>query len=193
MFTLESHIQGLIFDFDGTLADTMPLHYQAWQTTVQDHNAEFPEDLFYAWAGVPSDKVVMRLNEAGGYQLNPLQIMEEKEARFIKIIHQVQPIEPVVAIAKQYKNKLPMAVATGGIPEVVIPMMRTLGFENFFDALVTAADVENGKPAPDTFLEAARRINIVPEACHVFEDADLGLEGAQRAGMTTTDVRPWYR
>ncbi len=190
--TIEPNIKGLIFDSDGTLIDTMPLHYLAWQETMQPHGIDFPEAMFYALAGVPSVKIVEILNEKHGRELDPLEIVHAKEALFVKkYLPQAQPITPVVNIARQYKGKLPMAVATGGNMSVVSNALRTIGLTDFFDAVVTADDVVNGKPAPDTFLEAARRLGVEPEMCQVFEDAEAGLEGARRAGMVATDVRPW--
>ena len=189
MFTIEPHIQGLIFDNDGTLADTMPSHYIAWRETVQAYKADFPEQLFYDLAGVPSDKIVTILNETFGYQLEPHVIAHEKERRFLQNLSRIQPIEPVVRVAKQYKGRLPMAVATGGVASVALSVLEAIGLNDFFDAVITADDVIHGKPAPDIFLEAARQINISPGYCQVFEDSDLGLEGAQRAGMVAVDVR----
>lgn len=193
-FTANPDVQGLIFDSDGTLVDTMPLHYLAWHETMESANAHFPEQLFYDLAGVPSDKITMILNEKFGYQFDPQQTALKKEQLFLeKYLPQARPIEAVLAIAKAYKGRLPMAVATGGIPRVVNSALKAIGMEDFFDTIVTSEDVANGKPAPDTFLEAARRLNVVPEHCVVFEDSDLGLEGAKRAGMTAVDVRPWLK
>ena len=192
MITIEPHIQGLIFDSDGTLIDTMPLHYLAWEETVQTRGAHFPEELFYELAGVPSDKIAEILNETFGYQLNPQKTAADKERLFLECyLPKAKPIEPVVAIARANKGQLPMAVATGGIPVVVQAALKAIGLENFFDTVVTSEDVANGKPAPDTFLEAARRLQVDPKACLVFEDSDLGLEAAKRAGMAGIDVRPW--
>ncbi|MDX1521682.1 MAG: HAD-IA family hydrolase [Anaerolineae bacterium] len=192
MITIEPHIRGLIFDCDGTLADTMPMHYLAWQETVAQEGAVFPEPLFYELAGVPSDKIAEILNEKFGYTLDPQKIAIQKEEKFLEKLPTTQPIEVIVDIARTYKGKMPMAVATGGIPPITLPILKAIGLEDFFDAVVTAEDVVNGKPAPDVFLEAARRINIEPRYCQVFEDSDLGLEGAVKAGMVATDIRPWY-
>ncbi len=192
MFTVEPHIQGLIFDCDGTLVDTMLLHYQAWQEYVVGKDMDFPYELFIDLAGAPSDKIIEILNKKFGYSLDLQETAEAKEQLFLeKYLGQAQAIEPVVAIAKSQKGKLPMAVGTGGIPAVVDSALKAIDMDGFFDAIVTAHDVENGKPAPDTFLEAARRMNVEPEFCVVFEDSDMGLEAARRAGMIAIDVRPW--
>ena len=189
---VELYIQGLIFDCDGTLADTMPLHYLAWRETVQARDADFPEKLFYELAGVPSERIVEILNETFGYRLDPKQTAEAKEYLFLETyLPQAQPIEPVVAIARKYKGQLPMAVATGAVQAVVQLNLKAIGLADFFDTVVAADDVARGKPAPDTFLEAARRLKVAPRYCQVFEDSDLGLEAARRAGMLGVDVRPW--
>lgn len=192
MLAIEPHIQGLIFDCDGTLADTMPTHYRAWQETLSRFDAEFPELLFYDLAGVPSDKIVTILNEMFGYQLDPQAIADQKEARFLEILADVRPIEPVAALAWQYKGQLPMAVATGGIHKIVKPILQAIDMADLFDTIVTSEDIAHGKPAPDTFLESARRLNVPASRCQVFEDSNLGLEAADRAGMVATDVRPVY-
>ena len=192
MLTVEPHIQGLIFDCDGTLADTMPLHYQAWQETLQLFEVAFPEKLFYGLAGVPSDQIVTILNEKFGRDLDPKAVAEHKENQFIKHLSKIQPIEPVVAIAQHYRGQLPMAVATGGTADVAFPILASIGLKDFFTTVVTANDVPTSKPAPDIFLEAARRINISASYCQVFEDSDLGLMGAEKAGMVATDIRPWH-
>jgi beta-phosphoglucomutase family hydrolase len=193
-FTANADVQGLIFDADGTLIDTMPLHYLAWQETVQVEGGHFPEQLFYDLAGVPSDKIAEILNETFGYQLDPKQTAVNKEHLFLeKYLAKARPIEAVLAIATAYKGRLPLAVATGGVSHVVNLALKNIGLEHFFDAIVTSEDVRHGKPAPDTFLEAAHRLKVEPRHCVVFEDSDLGLEGARRAGMTAIDVRPWLK
>lgn len=191
MTIIEPHIQALIFDCDGTLADTMPLHYLAWQETMKTVNGEFPEKLFYELGGASNERIIIALNEKFGYQFDIKTLAQDKDERYLTLLSRVTPIEPVVAIARQYKGRLPIAVATGGTPTLVRSTLEAIGLSNFFDAIVTSHDVVHPKPAPDVFLESARRLNVAPEYCHVFEDADLGIEGAKRAGMSVTDIRPW--
>lgn len=191
MFKLEPHIQALIFDCDGTLADTMPLHYRAWQQTMEAVNGHFPEKLFYDLGGASNERIVNTLNQTFGYQFDVPTLARDKDERYLKLVPQAKPIAAVVEIAHQYKGHLPMAVATGGTPTLVKTTLQAIGLSDFFDAVVTSHDVAHAKPAPDIFLECARRINVTPELCHVFEDADLGIEGAKRAGMSVSDIRPW--
>jgi beta-phosphoglucomutase-like phosphatase (HAD superfamily) len=189
MFVPGSHVKALIFDCDGTLADTMPLHYLAWQEALREINGRFSEKLFYQLAGAPNDKILTYLNETLGCNLNIEEVSQAKDEYFRLYLPQARPIEPVVAIARQYKGRLPMAVATGGILSHIQITLQGIGLANFFDAIVTVEEVARPKPAPDTFLEAARRLGVAPQYCHVFEDGDLGIEGARHAGMTVTDVR----
>ena len=186
-------VQGLVFDCDGTIADTMPLHYRAWCEAVQLHGHEFPEVLFYELAGVPSVRIAEILNERHGYRLPPRECAERKEQLYERLIEHVVPIEPVVQLVKQYAGKLPMAVATGGTRVICTRTLAALRLIEQFQAIVTADDVPNGKPAPDVFLECARRLGVAPERCYAFEDAELGLQAARAARMVAVDIRPMYR
>ncbi|MCB0214549.1 MAG: HAD-IA family hydrolase [Anaerolineae bacterium] len=190
--TVEPHIKGIIFDADGTLIDTMPAHYMAWEQTAQLFGGHISETLFYELAGVPSRRIVEILNEKFGYSWDPDEFAEHKESIYINtFLPQVKIIEPVVNIAKAYKGRMPLAVGTGATQEVVQAALNITGINYLFDAVVGADDVEHGKPAPDTFLEAARRLGVEPHYCLVYEDSDLGLKAAESAGMTHVDVRPY--
>ena len=183
--------RGAIFDCDVTLADTMSLHYQAWCRALAARNAEFSEQLFYDLAGVPTIDIVRILNERFGYQLSPEETAAEKELFYEELLPLAQPIERVVGLVHEYSGRYPMAVASGGIRRLVARTVEALGIADRFQALCTAEDVEHGKPAPDLFLFAARAIQVEPADCVVFEDSDLGLEAARRAGMQSVDIRPW--
>jgi len=192
MFELPGDIQGLIFDCDGTIADTMPLHYRAWASALREHGHDFPEALFYEMAGIPSVRIVELLNERHGYDMPPVETADRKERMYLKTIQHGRAIEPVVQIVHQFAGKLPMAVATGGTRAIASKTLEALKVIQHFAALVTADDVAHGKPAPDIFLEAARRIGVAPARCCAFEDAELGLQSARAAGMLVIDVRPMH-
>lgn len=189
-----ANVQGLVFDCDGTIADTMPLHYQAWVAALNEHGHDFPEALFYEMAGIPTVRIIEILNEKHGYTLPVQEAADRKESLYEELLPQVVPIEPVVRLVKQYAGKLPMAVATGGTRAIVAKTLDALHLLEYFrpDTIVTADDVKHGKPAPDIFVESARRLGVAPERCWAFEDADLGLQAARAAGMHTVDIRPMY-
>ena len=182
-------IKGIIFDCDGTLADTMPLHWKAWQTVTAKHGLHFPEDRFYSLGGVPSRDIFKMLCAEQGKDLDCLALSLEKENVYLPFLPEVKAIDVVVEVAKANHGKLPMAVASGGLKHIIEQVLEHLKIRNFFDAIVTSEDVKHQKPAPDIFLEAARRIGVLPEDCRAYEDTDLGMQAIRSAGMEAIDVR----
>jgi beta-phosphoglucomutase-like phosphatase (HAD superfamily) len=182
-------IRGLIFDCDGTLADTMPLHWRAWQVITARHNLDLPVERFYSLGGVPSRDILKMLSIEQKIPLDHLAVAREKESIYQPLIAQVEPINRVVAIARENHGRLPMAVASGGTRKMIEQVLEHLGIKHLFASVVTSEDVENQKPAPDIFLEAARRINVPPEFCRAYEDTDLGMRSIRSAGMEAVDVR----
>jgi beta-phosphoglucomutase-like phosphatase (HAD superfamily) len=182
-------IRGLIFDCDGTLADTMPLHWRAWQLIAARHRIHLPEDRFYSLGGVPSREILKMLSAEQGLGLDHLAVAREKEAEYLPLIAQVEPINVVVGVAREHYGKLPMAVASGGTRRSIEQVLNHLGIRHLFQTVVTSEEVERQKPAPDIFLEAARRIGVPPRSCRAYEDTDLGMKAIQAAGMEAVDVR----
>jgi beta-phosphoglucomutase-like phosphatase (HAD superfamily) len=193
MIEIPSNIRGLVFDCDGTVADTMPLHYQAWVQALGEFGVEFPEALFYEMAGVPTARIIEILNERHGHHMPVQETADYKESLYIKLIPQVIPIDPVVQLVNRYYGLLPMAIATGGTLAVVSKTLNALGLFDRFQAIVTADDVKHGKPAPDIFLESARRLGVPPGLCCAFEDGEAGLVSARAAGMMVIDIRPFHK
>jgi HAD superfamily hydrolase (TIGR01549 family) len=182
-------IKALIFDCDGTLADTMPLHWQAWQTITSRHGVVFPEARFYALGGVPSRHILQMLREEQRLAIDPIAVSREKEEEYLKLMAQIGPIHEIVEIAKDHAGKLPMAVASGGTKPVIEKVLRHLNIRALFAAVVTSEDVVHQKPSPDIFLEAARRLGVSPTKCRGYEDTDIGLTAIRAAGMDAVDVR----
>ena len=185
----DSEIRGLIFDCDGTLVDTMPLHWRAWNSVCKRHGIVFPEERFYALGGVPSVKILHMLKDEEGLDMDPVAVSREKEEAYIPLMPEAKLIEPIAAIARDAQGRLPMAVATGGRAKYIKPLLESVGILDWFGAVVTADDVENHKPAPDTFLKAAALIGVSAEECRAYEDTDLGMEAIRAAGMEAVDVR----
>ena len=187
------HPQGLIFDCDGTLANTMPLHWRAWNLITQRHGLHFPEDRFYSLGGVPSRDILKMLAEEQGRSLDHIAVAHVKEEAYLPLMAEVEPIHAVVEIAKAHHGKIPMAVASGGTQKIICDVLEHLKIRNLFDAVVTSEMVTDQKPAPDIFLEAARRIGVNPKFCRAYEDTDLGLTAIRAAGMEAVDVRQWHK
>jgi HAD superfamily hydrolase (TIGR01509 family) len=179
----------LIFDCDGTLADTMPAHYRAWQEVLRPYEIPFPEPRFYSLGGTPTVEIARLLVADSGRAIDHSVLARAKEQAFLTQIDRVLPIEKVVAVARAGRGVTPMAVASGGYRRIVERTLGHLGILDWFAVVVAAEDTPRHKPEPDVFLEAARRLGVAPAVCTVYEDTDLGVEAARRAGMRWVDVR----
>jgi HAD superfamily hydrolase (TIGR01509 family) len=177
--------QAYIFDCDGTLVDSMPLHYIAWVEALKQHDApfEFTEEVFYAHAGIKEQDVVKILNAQHGTNIDPVSVDELKMEIFRRRIPEVQPVRPVAEFAKSLEGRFPMAVASGSEEPTVRGCLEATGLIHLFETIITPKLVKHGKPAPDMFLLAAERMGIAPSECLVLEDGNSGLEAAKAAGM----------
>lgn len=193
-YDIKPGIKGLIFDLDGTLADTMPLHFKCWQTACKKYGAEIDNSFLRKYSGSPgrviAEEVIRTRNLIG--VVSTEEIINEKLLLFSAEHHTVKPIEPVTEIVKKYHGKLPMAIGTGGHREAVYLTLEITGLQKYFDIVVTANDVDKFKPDPETFLKCASLMNVEPQYIEVFEDSQLGIDAALAAGMIPTDVRTWY-
>lgn len=188
---LQPHHQALVFDCDGTLADSMPVHWVAWSAVLEKHRLGhlFPHERFLSFGGRPSVKIIEQLAEEAGVDVDAPAIAAEKRAAYLERIGEVVTIEPILAVAREHRGKLPMAVATGSGRFPASRTLEAIGVNGWFDAVVTADDVTHPKPHPETFLKAAEALGVAPEHCLAFEDAEPGLQSARAAGMDVIDVR----
>jgi len=189
--TVDPGARGLIFDIDGTISDTMPIHLIAYQETAAEYGFEISSELFYSLSGIPAYQTSLLLKEKFGMNFDPHEFADKKEYHFLQNIHKAKAIQPVVKIIQEYAGKLPMACGTGGTRYYAEKTLELAGVRKYFEHIVTAEDVLNHKPHPDTFLKAAALIGVSPELCQVFEDSILGLQAAKAAGMIATDVIPF--
>jgi len=177
---------GYIFDLDGTLVDTMPLHYRAWNRAMQQAGLreELSEDLFYSLGGVPTRRVARLLAEHYGLTIDVEKVFHQKEALFLELRAEMKLIEAVVAFARQAATAhIPVSVASGGPRDIVRHTLELMHLRELFPVVVTPEDVAHGKPAPDMFLLAAKQMGVAPGKCLVFEDAEPGIQAAEAAGM----------
>ena len=174
-----------IFDCDGTLVDSMPLHYVAWCESLRRHEApfEFTEEVFYSLAGGREQDTVILLNKQYGTSIDPDSVAEVKSTIFNQRIPEIQTVPPVAALAREWHGRLPMSVASGSEPETVHACLTATDLIHLFETIVTPRDVKRGKPAPDMFLLAAERMGVDPADCLVFEDGKSGMDAAKAAGM----------
>jgi beta-phosphoglucomutase-like phosphatase (HAD superfamily) len=184
--------KGLIFDLDGTLADTMPIHYIAWKNATARYGIEFTPELFSELAGIPLYPTVVKLNQIFGTNIDPKEMGDNKEAEFERNMHLTPEIKIVTDLVRRYHGILPMAIGTGGMRRLAVKTLEIIGMQDYFDVLVTSEDVQNYKPHPETFLKCAELIGIDPVDCEVFEDGILGIKAAETAGMMVIDVTQYY-
>ena len=186
----EGPFEAYIFDCDGTLADSMPVHYDAFLKTFAQMGVEFDltEEIYYGLAGVPIHEFVANLNHRFNTQIDSHEVGEWKNRFYRESLDCIQPVAVVVDLLKSMVGKVPIAVASGGTRHCVSRTLSIIGVADDIDALVTAEDVQNGKPAPDIFLKAAQLLNVDPGKCLVFEDAALGIQAAHSAGMQAVHV-----
>ena len=183
---------GYIFDLDGTLIDSMPAHYRAWDAALHRFGlAEtLDQDLFYSMGGIPSVRVAELFGQHYGLTLDTEEVMEVKERIYKEGLGEVTIIEPVADFARRMAARHPLAIVTGGTPDVALPGIQAVGLDHLFKIVITPLDVPvgRGKPAPDMFLLAATRMGVPAAECLVFEDAEPGIQGAEAAGMKVVRV-----
>ncbi len=182
--------EAVIFDCDGTLVDSMPAHFDAWCEALALYGAGgiFKEDVFFAMGGRPTKDIVVDLNSEYGLKLDPSTIALAKREAFLRKLDKVELIEEVAEFAKSLRGIVPMAVASGGSRYVVEKTLKLLDCSDWFDEVVTADDVINGKPDPEIFLHAAKLLGVDPRKCLVIEDAPPGVMAAEAAGMQVITI-----
>jgi beta-phosphoglucomutase family hydrolase len=177
-----------IFDCDGTIVDSMPLHYRAWKAALAEWNCDFPEDLFYSWGGKPVRKIIADLNQIYSLAIPIDTLATRKEALYLAQLPSLKVIPEVVEHITAQFGVIPLAVASGSRRDSVVGSLTTVGLLNNFNVIVSAEDYQHAKPAPDCFLLAAERLGVAPNDCLVFEDTQLGIQAATAAGMASVLV-----
>ncbi len=188
---VQEGIEGLIFDCDGTLVDSMPLHMFAWRAAFDQLEAALDEKFLFSLKGMKEIDIVQLYNRKFGTKLDPGGVVDLKHAFLLSRLPEIKAIDIVADLARSYQGKLPMAVASGSPSHIVIPELEQTGLKDLFTIILTADDGATPKPDPGIFLEAAGQLGIAPEHCQVFEDGELGLQAALNAGMLATDIRPF--
>jgi beta-phosphoglucomutase family hydrolase len=184
----EGAFRAYLFDCDGTIADSMPLHYIAWKKALSEWGCEFDEELFYQWGGKPVHEIIATLNQMRGLAMPVALVAERKEALYYEQLPHLKAVPEVLEQIEAHHGLFPMAVVSGSSRESVLNSLTTLGLTERFDTIVGAEDYQRSKPAPDAFLVAAERLDVSPENCLVFEDTALGIQAATAAGMASVRV-----
>ena len=183
--------KALIFDLDGTLSDSLPVHLATWNLIGDKYGFTFDPNILHELTGRPTIEFAIRVVEQYGVMEKPEILVKMKQESFWEMAHLLKPVDELVSIVKEYYGKIPMAVGTGASKKSAEVQLTELDIAKYFDAIVSADDVTEHKPEPETFLECARLMGVEPQFCQVFEDGDLGIAAAKKANMMVTDVRPF--
>jgi HAD superfamily hydrolase (TIGR01509 family) len=190
----EGSFGAYLFDCDGTIADSMPLHYLAWKKALGEWNCEFGEELFYAWGGMPVAEIISTLNEKHGLNMPVETVSRRKENLYFELLPQLKAVPEVLEHIEAERGRIPFAVVSGSTKESVVASLVSLNLLDRFEIFVCAGDYKKSKPDPEGFLLAAARLGVAAEACLVFEDTEMGIQAAQAAGMASVKVpAPWER
>lgn len=181
-----------LFDCDGTIADSLPLHHLAWQEALAPHGADFPRDLFLAWSGIPVPRTVEMLNEKFGHRMDPEEVAKVREEAYLALMPSVKAVPEVLAVIQAQHGKIPFAVVSGSPRASVIRTLSFLRLESLFPLIIGGDDSPRGKPHPDPYLLAAHKLGAAPASCLVFEDAELGVASAKAAGMQWVKIQPRF-
>jgi len=183
-----------LFDCDGTIADSMPLHYVAWKKALGEWNCEFGEELFYAWGGMPIAEIIATLNERHGLSMPVESVARRKEGLYYEMLPQLKVVPEVLEHIEAQHGRIPFAVVSGSTRDSVKASLETLKLLDRFETLVCAGEYSRSKPDPEAFLLAASKLRVAPQDCLVFEDTEMGIQAATAAGMASVRVPgPWER
>jgi HAD superfamily hydrolase (TIGR01509 family) len=186
--------QAYLFDCDGTIADSMPLHYLAWRQALGEWKCDFDEHLFYEWGGRPTTEIISTLNTMRGLKMPVESVADRKEALYYEFLPRLKAVPEVLEHIEAQHGRIPFAVVSGSTRESVEASLRSLNLLDRFDTLVCAGDYKKAKPDPEAFLVAAERLGVKPGDCLVFEDTEMGIKAARAAGMATVKIPlPWER
>jgi HAD superfamily hydrolase (TIGR01509 family) len=183
--------KALIFDLDGTLSDSLPLHVANWNWLGRKYGFTFDLQIVHEMTGMPTIMFARRIVEDYMINATPEEIVELKQKLFRHSAHNLKPVKQVVDIVRRFYGQLPMAIGTGASRRSTEVQLLSLNIGHYFETVVTADDVSRHKPDPETFIRCAELMGVEPKFCQVFEDGILGLEAAEKAGMIVTDVRPF--
>jgi len=177
-----------LFDCDGTIADSMPLHFIAWRQTLAEQDCPFNESLFYEWGGKPIAEIISTLNTRHSLQMPVETVAHRKEALYLDLLPQLKPIPEVLEHIEAQHGRIPFAVVSGSTRASVDASLKALRLHDRFEAYVCAGDYTHSKPHPEPFLLAAEKVGVPPELCLVFEDTDMGIQSATAAGMASVKI-----
>lgn len=193
MIEIPKQAKALIFDLDGTVANTMQNHFTSWRKAILPYGIDFNAELFMQLTGMPRIATIEKLNELFGTKMDPLKVGTIKETHFKKLANLTQEISVVADVVRKYHTVLPISIGTGSTKNGAKKTLEVIDMQRYFDIVITADDITNPKPHPETFLKCAELMDVDPKECVVFEDGILGMQAAEKAGMMVIDINDYYK
>ncbi len=192
MIPIPEKTKGLIFDLDGTIANTMQNHFIAWREAVMPYGIDFNAELFKTLTGIPREATIEKLNSKFNTDMNPVEVGKIKSNKFNTLVNSTNEISIVADVIRKFHKILPMSIGTGSTKKGAQKTLEIIGLKKYFEIIITANDISNPKPHPETFLTCAKLMEVNPSECLVFEDGILGIEAAKTAGMMVVDINEYF-
>lgn len=193
MIEIPQQAKGLIFDLDGTVANTMQNHFTAWRKAVTPYGIDFNANLFRSLTGMPRIATILKLNELFGTNMDTKKVGSVKATHFKTLVDLTEEISVVADVVRKYHTILPMSIGTGSTKLGAKKTLEIIEMQQYFNTVITSDDIEKPKPHPETFLKCANLMGVSPKDCVVFEDGILGIQAAKEAGMMVVDVNDYYK
>jgi HAD superfamily hydrolase (TIGR01509 family) len=184
----EGKFAAYLFDCDGTIVDSMPLHYLAWKKALGEWGCDFPERLFYEWGGMPVAEIISTLNRERGLRMPVEEVGRRKESLYYELLPKLQPVAEVLEHIEAQQGEIPFAVVSGSTRESVVASLTAVKLLDRFQTMVCAGEYKKSKPDPEAFLRAAENLGAEPASCLVFEDTEMGIQAAKAGGMAWVRV-----
>lgn len=179
----------LVFDFDGTLVDSLPAHLKSWQVTMLEYGVDMTVEDFHPYRGISPWEICSSLAKEYKLDIDIEDVTRQKARRYLEYLDMVTVYEPILEIVRNHHGVIPMAVATGNYRWVAEQTLQAKQILHYFDVVISSREVKKDKPAPDVFLEAAQRMGVSPVKCCAFEDTDIGEQAARSAGMDVVRIQ----
>lgn len=188
--TASRKIDAVLFDLDGTIIDTQHNYRLADAEFLRQHRLPYDDAMLDRWTGRGTPMIHRLLVEEFGFQMSLEEMTEKKQQIYLDMSTDNVTVFPEMLLLVQelHRRGVPLAIASGSTQTIIERMVGAFELAGYFRALVSAESLASGKPEPDVFLEAARRVGVAPSACLVIEDAAPGIEAALAAGMMSVAV-----
>lgn len=185
---MQSKIKAIIFDLDGVIIDSVNCEFKAYKEALKETGFEISLNDFLKARGGTSIELLARIAKAKQVKFDLEKVTKRKNSIYKTNLHRVKPYREMVEFIKRIKD-CKLGVASSGSIETINPILKNIGIKNLFDAIIASEDITHGKPNPEIFLLAAKKLKAKPSECLVFEDSKEGISAAIAAGMKVVAIK----